>query len=383
MKKNIFVILVLFSTCFLFSKDIITIGTEQNEGELIYPQDVKEGPDGNIYISDQKDYFIKVYSPTGKYMFRMGGKGEGPGQMKRMGSFGFYSDRKTLFFTEYFMGHQWITNMKLNGKFDGVFKLDIKKRYGLSNTISLSDNKYISEINYAGDIKKKSDYFEYRYLKAVVIIDKNGRVKKDILKRKYIGSISMIDDGADITIPYIPKFLWIKINDKIIFADGLSTKLKVFDLTGEKTGEILTPLSIPEKVTNEDLNIWRKEFKQFFSRRNKAWFHRFGKAVDKYKKSIYEFKPNIREMSLSHGGNILIGEVPKSNKDKTNFWLLTPKGKVIKSFAMKARGIIITKSFIFFKSEDEDENTIVNCLIRKGTEKSDLLRLIKYKKDNK
>jgi len=122
-KKNIivFMILIILSTSFLFSNDIFTIGSEQNEGELFYPQIIKEGPDGNIYISDSKDSFIKVYSPSGKYLYRIGGKGEGPGQMKRMGAFGFDEDKKLLYFSEYFGGHSWITYMKLDGKFDSVY----------------------------------------------------------------------------------------------------------------------------------------------------------------------------------------------------------------------------------------------------------------------
>ena len=379
MKKNIivFMILIILSTSFLFSNDIFTIGSEQNEGELFYPQIIKEGPDGNIYISDSKDSFIKVYSPSGKYLYRIGGKGEGPGQMKRMGAFGFDEDKKLLYFSEYFGGHSWITYMKLDGKFDSVQKLNIKRRFGLYTIINLPNDQFIAKINYTGEIKKKSDHFEYKYPRAIVIIDKKGRIIKELIKTNYIDSISMIGDGADLPIPYVPKFYWVRLKDRIVFADGLSRKFKLIDLNGKNIGSILTPLPVPEKVTDTDLIKWRKLKKDSFSRRDRSWYNRFGKVVDKYKKSIYKFKPNISEMSLTPNQNILIGGAEKSGIEKTDFWLITTKGEIITSFSAKIEDITITKNFILFKSTDEDENTIINCFSRKGTEKEDLLKAIK------
>ena len=374
--KIIFFVLIIFTTGFLTCKDTFTIGSEQNEGELIYPQIVKEGPDGNIYISDSRDSFIKVYSPTGKYLHKMGGKGEGPGQMKRMGAFGFDDIKNKLFFSEYFGGHSWITYMKLDGKFDSVHELHIKKRFGLYTVFTLPEDQFIAKINYTGAIKKRSDHFEYKYPAAIVIIDKRGRIIKELMKTDHINSISMIGDGADLTIPYIPKFYWVKLKDRIIFADGLSRKLKLIDLNGKNIGNILTPLPVPEKVTDTDMEKWRKLKKDSFSRRDRTWYNKFGKVVDKYKKSIYKLKPNISEMSLTPSQNILIGGVLKSGEKKTNFWLITVKGKIVTSFTARIWGIKITKNFVLFKSSDEDENTVINCFQRKGTEKEDLLKAI-------
>ena len=79
MKKraNIFVyFFILFFVLVLNSpgEDHFIIGKEDGDGFLAYPRHAQEGPDGNIYVFDWSDFYIKVYSPEGKYLRRIGGK---------------------------------------------------------------------------------------------------------------------------------------------------------------------------------------------------------------------------------------------------------------------------------------------------------------------
>lgn len=377
MIKFLTIIFILIGSNLIFSNNIITVGTEENDGELIYPSSVKEGLDGNIYVSDSKDYYIKVYTSEGKYLFRMGGKGEGPGQMKRMGDFGFNKNKKLLYFSEFFGGHSWITYMKLNGLFDSVLKLKINVRFGLDKIYYIQGNKFIAEINYIGKIRKREKYFEYTYPKAVVVIDKTGNIIKTVIKKTYIHSISMIEDGADLTIPYIPKFLWVKIDKGIAFTDGLSNELKLIDFNGKEIKKISIPVSLPKRVTDDDLDRWRNKLKEIFKIRNKTWYDRYGKVVNKYKKSIYEYKPVLGEMSMTEKGNILIGSSTESSGKARRFCLLTIDGKMIFSFSKKISDLRVSKHYVFFKTEDEDENVNVNFIRRLGTEQEDLKRLSK------
>jgi len=375
MIKFLIIIFILIFSNLIFSNNIITVGTEENEGELIYPSSVKEGLDGNIYVSDSKDYYIKVYSSEGKYLFRMGGKGEGPGQIKRMGEFGFHKNKKLLYFSEFFGGHSWITYMKLNGLFDSVLKLNINVRFGLGKIYDIQSNKFIAEINYMGKIRKRGEYFEYNYPKAIVMINETGNIIKTLIKKTYVHSISMIEDGADLTIPYIPKFLWIKIKSGIVFTDGLSNKLKIIDFNEKVVKRISIPVSTPKRVTADDIDRWRKKLKEVFKIRNKIWYERYGNVVNKYKKSIYEYKPILSEMSVTERGNILIGSSTESSEETRKFYLLTVDGKMIFSFSKKINDLRVSKHFLFFKTEDEDENINVNFIKRLGTEKEDLKRL--------
>jgi len=66
MKKVISIIfLLLGSFLFVWSDEPIIIGREEGDGMLIYPRQIEEGPDGNIYVYDMADAYIKVYSPEG------------------------------------------------------------------------------------------------------------------------------------------------------------------------------------------------------------------------------------------------------------------------------------------------------------------------------
>ena len=57
---------LIFISSSFGQEDIFTLGAEQGDGFLLNPREVKEGPDGNIYVLDWSDAFIKVYSPDGK-----------------------------------------------------------------------------------------------------------------------------------------------------------------------------------------------------------------------------------------------------------------------------------------------------------------------------
>ncbi len=207
-----------------------------------------------------------------------------------------------------------------------------------------------------------------------MVINSEGRITSRIKKTSYSTRISYVGDGADSGLPFTPRFLWCPFeNNKVIFTDGLSTKLKVYDFKGILVKEIDTPLSKPEKVTKNDLDEWREERKRNF--RDKAWYNRFGTVIEKYKKSIYERKPNLERISLTPDGNIFISGLWDDEEQKRDYWLLDEDGKTIAKISTQYFEIEIATHFIFYITRDEEENILILCLKRTGTEKEDLLRL--------
>jgi len=371
------VVLILGSFIFIFSGEEIIVGREEGEGMLIYPQSIEEGPDGNIYVYDLADAFIKVYSSEGKFLRKIGGKGQGPGEIQRPGdaSFGFTFDKK-LFFTEYFGGHPWITFMELSGEFIKVLKPEIKEFFGVGRAISLPEGGFLAQISFIGRPEKRKDYFLHSSPRELVILSSKGQIISRIKKTNYFDRISYADRGADSPIPFTPAFLWCPFkNNTVIFSDGLSTKLKVLDYDGKLVKEISTPLSEPEKVTKNDLDVWRRMRKATV--RDKQWYNRFGTVVEKYKKSIYEKRPNMIGISLTFDGNIFISGLWDDEAQKRNYWLLDENGNKITKISTQYFDLEISKNFIFYKSTDEEENILIHCLKRMGTEREDLLGLEK------
>lgn len=369
-------LLIFYLTAYPTSrKNHVILGIEEGDGLLVYPRQFKEGPDGNIYVYDRSDAFIKVYSSEGKYLRRVGGKGQGPGEIQRANGadFGFTLEGK-LYFTESFGGHKWITIMELSGEFNKVLHPAINEVFGIANSWALENGGFLLEIWNMFKPEMKEDYFLYRYPQALIRINSEGKKVSEIIKTNYFKTISSADSGADQWLPFFPAFAWIRWKaDTVIFADGLSKIFKVYDYEGRLVREIETMLPNPESVTKRDLEEWKKERKEV--QRDKSWYERFGKVVEKYKKSIYDKKPNLSGISLTPDGNILVSHPETNGEGTLNYWLIGNNGKTFAYVNLNCDMLRISKHCILFRTVDEDENYLIHCLKRIGNDREDLLRI--------
>jgi hypothetical protein len=367
-------ILVFLAVLDSAGQDHFIIGTEDGDGFLAYPRHIQEGPDGNIYVFDWSDYYIKVYSPEGKYLRR--GKGQGPGEVKRAdgADFGFTPDGN-LYFTEFIRGHRWITFMKLSGEFIKVLPLDIKETFGIGDSYPLEDGGFLIQLSFMSAPEIKKDYFLYKSPDLLARIDSKGKVISNITRAEHFTRISSSGDGGDSPIPYTPVFQWIPSEDEtVIFADGMNKKFVVFDYEGNLIREIVTDLSEPDKVTSRDLNAWRTRREELYRDRNPAWWQRFGSVIEKYKKSLYK-KPNLRTISRTFEGNILVSGPSRYGEPEQDFSLLDDKGKIMAHIRIAGLVEGISENFVFVETVDEEENVLVHCVQRKGSEKEDFLRI--------
>ena len=369
-----FFVLVLASMlCLSSEKQYFILGIEQREGNLIYPWHIQEGPDGNIYVMDQGDAYIKIYSPAGKYIRKIGGNGQGPGDIQRAdgANFGFTLGGK-LYFTEFFGGHRWITLIDLSRGLDKVLHVETKQVYGINNSYPLADGGFLLELWYSPIPEIKNDYFLYRYPQSLLRINSAGQVVTEIVKADYFRTISSSGSGAEQWLPFIPAFAWTPYrNDLILFSDGLSRKIKVYNYLGRIENEITTDLPEPASVKDKDLDGWRKERREAIT--DKTWFNRFGTVINKYKKSVYKKNPILRDISSTPDGNILVtGSLVEG--EKRNFWLLNEHGKTLVKTDIATAMLRISRHFIFFIAKDKEGSSLVVCLKRIAKESEDLLR---------
>ena len=364
---------------FSFGQEPIQIGALGEVGELIYPSQIAEGPDGNIYAYDQSDAYIKVYSPEGRYLRKFGGEGQGPGEIQRKEgvSFGF-TPEKELFFTEAFNGHPWITVLDLSGKLIRIVKIDMKERFGVSSAVSLPDGLYLTKFNTLSKPKQEKDYFYHIYPQQIILLDATGAVSSRSKRSEYISRISYLSGGGDAPIPFTPAFAWCLYKDNtLLFSDGLSTSLQVYDFEGNLKEEISTPLPEPRKVTSADLKKWRDGYIEMMQTRSPDWFNRFGKVISNYKKSIYEKHPNLSELRLTPEGNIIVTGAGSEDDDISTYWLLDSRGRELATLKTSAQGVWISQSFVLFGRMDEDYVVTVKALKRTGSEQEDLKKLEK------
>jgi hypothetical protein len=359
-----------------FPQEIVVLGAPGQGGELGIPGGILEGPDGNIYAYDESDAFIKVFSPKGQFLRKMAGEGQGPGEIQRRDSvsIGFTVDGK-LFFTEFMRGHRWITYLKLNGELDKVLKIDLPGSFGIPDAVALPDGGFLAEFHVTGEPVKQKDFFLYKSPIKLSRLDKEGKISAEIRNTDNITRISTRPDGADSPIPYVPSFAWCLNKDKtVLFSDGQSTAIEVYEWGGKRLPDIQTQLPEPEKVKDKDLDRWRAERKETTMERNPGWWHQFGSVVEKYTQSIYKFKPLIGGLAATPEGNILVSGYWDFENSALDYWLLDGSGKIAAQLKAAAGRIVLSRNYVFVVTSDADGNIKVSCLKRTGSDKDDFLR---------
>jgi len=373
----VFIGLLLFiGSVLAYAQEPIAIGKIGEEGELVYPTQAEEGPDGNIYVYDMVDAYIKVYSHEGKYLRKMGGEGQGPGEIKRVEGvrFGFTAEGK-LYFTEFINGHRWITLMELSGDLNKTVKLQISEVFGVSRSYPLEGGGFLLQLAFFSEPEVKDDYFLYKSPRELVCINSEGKIVSRLKKNKHVTRISYRSDGADSPVPFAPHFIWCPYEKgAVLFSEGLGPILQVYDYEGNLIKNITSPLPEPEKVTKKDLDQWRRRRKE--QARNKDWYQRFGTVIEKYKKSIHELKPNLDGISLTPDGNILIEGEAEVGVEYVDYWLLDKEGKTLVRGRASTAGLHITQNFIFYGTRDEDGSFQFYALKRAGSETQDLEKFL-------
>ncbi|MBN2409820.1 MAG: hypothetical protein JXE07_08790 [Candidatus Aminicenantes bacterium] len=374
--KNFFVLLIFstLSVC-LSAQDVVVLGAPGQEGELASPRGIHEGPDGNIYVYDEADAFIKVYSPQGQFLRKMGGEGQGPGEIQRRDgvSFGFTRDGK-LFFTEYFRGHRWITLLELDGELAKVIKIDLSGSFGIGDAVALDNGSFLAEFHFLGEPEQRKDYFLYKSPIKLLRLDPEGKVVAEIRAAEHRTRISFIPDGADSPIPFVPVFAWCLHKGQIVlFSEGLSPSLEAIDLDGKPLPEIRTELHKPQKVRDKDLDRWREERKRSMMERNPGWWHRSGRVVEKYTKSIYEFRPLLGGLESTPEDRVLVSGAWDIDRQTHDCWLIDISGKVVAKLSQVQGRITLTRGFVFGVTSDPIGNVAVKWFKRLGNEKDDFL----------
>ena len=380
MSAKVFSAIILSFALGLYAgaEDLVVIGGGvEGEGKLLVPMRILEGPDGNIYAFDSMDAYIKVYSPSGKYLRRIGGKGQGPGEIQRAdGLFFDFTPAGELFFTEFFQGHNWITLMKPDGNLIKVIKPDLTKYYGISQAAALPDGRFVLELNFIAEPEKEKDYFLQRFPREILVLDREGRIQSSVLKRNHITRISYMDSGADSPIPFTPDFIWSVLKgERLLFSEGLGPELEVYGLDGQRIKTLDTGLPEARKVTKKDLDEWKKMRKEASESRDPGWYNRFGSVIEKYKKSIYKERPVFRRFEPTPSGNIVVHGANGYEASAVEHWLVGADGRVLGSLKSAITGVVIARHFIFFSRQDEDYNITAYALERTGSEEEDFARL--------
>ncbi len=345
-----------------YENHVILESNDDGEGMIFFLGQVEEGPDGNLYVLDLGDSFIKVYSPAGQYLTKMGGEGEGPGEFQRTdgATFGFTENGK-LFFSEFIGGHRWVSIMELNGDLVRVLSPQLDVFFGVQAASSLGDGFFLVQFAFNSTPRGKGDYFLYDSPRSLALMDSLGVIVSEIVKTDFTSLISYSSNGGTTNLPFTPTFAWAPFgNNEVVWSDGMSPNLKVLDFNGKVVCELETPLPYPEKVTQSDLQEWKRERENQIKSRNPGWWNRFGRVVEEYKKPLYD-KPILQSISTTPSGNLLVYGMDSFSNGFV-YWLLDKQGKEVTRISADASNVHFSENHLLFVTYDEEGAPQIHAL---------------------
>ncbi|MBK6733438.1 MAG: hypothetical protein IPG61_05020 [bacterium] len=344
-------------------------GEDEQEGMLLSPEQVEEGPDGNLYVLDTGDATIKVYGPTGEYRYRLGGEGEGPGRFQRAdgASFGFIG-KDRIYFAEYYGGHHWLTIMKLNGDLVRVLSPQLDVAFGVAAASPLRGGGFLVQFGFNVVAHAKDSYFLYDTPRSLARIDSLGAVVSTIVKTSDTRSISTLPNGGESNLPFTPGFHWLPLDDdEVLWTNGMSPRLRVLDHAGRLVREIETQLPGPVPVSSQELGRWRAEHKELVASRYPDWWNRYGRVIESYDKPLYD-KPIIERISRTPGGLLLIEGPPDSGSALSSYRLINDRGEILARTTTLARGLHLSAHYVLYFTTDEDGAVSAHAAVRAADE---------------
>ncbi|MGE5343306.1 MAG: 6-bladed beta-propeller [Candidatus Omnitrophota bacterium] len=341
---------------------------EQISGDIYSLRKFTIDRHGNIYTDGEDEHSINKYSPDGKFLLKIGRKGEGPSDIKRLGGFTINPIDSTIYVTEYFQGNKWISKFSTDGKFLGILNCELDR----SQAIGLSTINFDNKGNIYVEISKIAE----RYSKDSVIgapqliitkFSPTGKRLKDIYKFSADAYISK-DGSGSFNIPFRNELYWTISEGKIIVVETHSGFISVLSTEGKLEKRI--PLPFPkEKLTGKDMDAWENKMK------DAKWVKRgveTGTFSFKYWRGripLPDYKPVVASFNLidSHGNlychqYVDFGEEPSNRFLKVD--LHTGKSTMV-TFNQKGQLFYIDKNYFYFTDEDEDGDKIINRINEK------------------
>ena len=359
-------ILILVSPALAAPPEPLVLGGDDSaEVLLLVPRQVEEGPDANLYVLDQGDATIKVYSPAGEFLRQLAGEGEGPGLIRRAdgATIGFRPDG-TLYITEIFGGHRWLTILAPDGDLVDTLHLDLAADFGVEAAAPLTGGGFLVQIAYGPTPRPSGDYYLYDLPQALVRLDDQGAVLTEIVRTDNAQMISFSPNGGTSNLPFTPTFAWaVQPDSTIVWSDGMSPVLQVYDQTGKLVRDLATGLPAAEKVSEAELETWQRNRREQILDRNPDWWQRFGRVVEAYDHPLYD-KPIFSSLSVTPAGHLLAEGSWQPGEEEITYWLLAPDGEVLATVAARAAKLHLSAHYVLYLTADDEGTPLVHVLPR-------------------
>lgn len=354
MKKVLVVLILLQITPFLFPFETIK-GLYWGRGTLVLDTE------GNFYLG-YDDHSIVKYAPDGKELLKMGQKGEGPGDFKRLWRYAFNPQDNLLYVTEYFEGNPWISRFTSAGKFAGEWNYQRDK----SKPVVASEITFDSQGNLVIKLERS---LKKRFKDFTLGIEDSELVKFSPAGKRLL---SYYNDRYEVTafairntsptIPFLNYRVWKMYQDKIVTKETAGNIINIYSPSGKLEKQIPFPAK-KEKVTGKDIDAWEESLcAQDFYKKGIAegWINiKFWKE----RLPFPEYKPNTSwGMHIDTQGNLYLQEyVDYENREPHWYRVNLENGKIdkIKFIPGQYLALVWNNYFFFASYNEETDETIL------------------------
>jgi hypothetical protein len=295
---------------FRFSLDNYLIDDEP------YPECLKEGKDGNIYIADKQTYFIRVFSASGNYINSFGGKGEGPGKFMRwFGVFDIDANGE-ICQVDFINGNRRITLFSPEGKLIESFSIKDPKKTGAMAIFSRNNGDFIVCLTGSVIIEKHGSLFYMGITNSFSIIDRKGKLKETLHEDKIFVSFSDKANGGWPNIPHQNIILssYSPSRDTLALQKLAEDQVTLIDLKNKKTIRISNGFKL-SPLTKQDIDDWIEE-----ERSANPMYKALLPYYKKFRENGIGFNPNkpiVDRLFFNPGGELFISYYDKKKKKYT------------------------------------------------------------------
>lgn len=301
----------------------LTIGEEDKDGEPLFIDisSVRVDYEENIYVLDSKACQIKVFDKNGKYLRKIGRKGQGPGEMQLPTMLDIVSGKKIMICD---LPNNRISFYSLQGEL--LKEVSKGKFFRLWAPLPDSNRNFVGSMRIQIEDKRVDELRKF---------DSNFKPIFTIEKIEYT-------DEPNVIYPYPPFIFYIILkDDKVLWGNWVHYRLQIADDAGRTTRKIIKDYD-PVKITDEDKERDIKE--------------RFGdRGIPPDIKLVFpDYYPAFWHLSNDDEGRIFVQTFRRTEEGSYYYDVFDSEGKYIAKVLLKARPHDWKNNKLYTIEEDED-----------------------------
>jgi hypothetical protein len=310
---------------------------EAGDYDIAVVQNLDAANDGSVYILDQKNYKIYIFSKEGKFITAFGKRGEGPGEIMRLfGGAQLYVVNNNVIIADLNKIHYWAL--------DGTFKQSVPYPANLGPRTFLSEDVFISAPPVIRDPRKKGK---------MIIYNTKEKSEKIVTEYDTFDKAADRQRGRSIVVTNITPMMFVNSgNKKMYYGMSALYEITIADNTGKKIGSFSIDGRERKSVSQSFVDSIRKELKGMEP-----------ETRDRILKALPKKASFFSGITIGKNGLVYIYVSDPDSLTSQAFDIFSPEGKFLYSSEVKiADGhkitVVYLKDNLLLMGVEDDEGIV-------------------------